>query len=229
MTLLLLKPRKGFRISEAAATRFPSPLLLEFPRCALSPARIGTKLLLTVPRFRPASLKRERGSKKSQEKTCRFKRGLGWLTFSSDDHIKPFANFLGARPGHLPYYFAVAHENKSWPKLDLKRSAERLSFAIFDHDVSDAWIFLKKSRQLRPECAAEASPFRAEFDKNRPLHPVDFFPGRLPILVWARQLIRHTLFLSSQDRTGPSDYWPLLEAYYHAHTVSNRSLASILP
>jgi hypothetical protein len=99
----------------------------------------------------------------------------------SFDGVEPLANLLGARPGHLLYDFAVPHENKGRPQFDLKRSTERFAFAIFDHEVSDIGILLKEGRQLRPDCAAETSPFRAKLKEYRALHPVDFVPGRLLI------------------------------------------------
>ena len=113
------------------------------------------------------------------------------------DGVKSFANLFDGRPGRLLQHLAVPHEDERRPQFDLKGSAQRLPFAILDHDVSDARILLKKSRQLRPKCAAIGSPFRAEFKEDWALHPVDFLPGRLAFSVPARLFDCHTLFLCS--------------------------------
>jgi hypothetical protein len=59
---------------------------------------------------------------------------------SYENGSEALADFLEVRAGRLLYHLAVPQQNERRPELDLKRSAERFPFAIFDLDVSDKWV-----------------------------------------------------------------------------------------
>jgi hypothetical protein len=110
------------------------------------------------------------------------------------DGLESVADLLNARPRDLAYNSAVPHKHEGRPKFDLKGSAKRLAFAVFDREMSNGGIFLKQSRQLRPQSPAVRSPLRTEFEQNRAPHLVHFGAGRLPV-VFARNFGCHTLLL----------------------------------
>jgi hypothetical protein len=74
---------------------------------------------------------------------------LASLRFGSD-RLESLADFLHARPDHLPHYAAVPHEHEGRPKFDVKGSAERHAFAVLNLEMADGWMLAKKGRQLRP-------------------------------------------------------------------------------
>jgi hypothetical protein len=98
------------------------------------------------------------------------------------DGIQSRADLFQARPRYLLHDFAIAQEHEVRPKLDLKRSSERLAFAILYLDVPHRRVVLQQGRQLRLEGPAIRSPLRAEFQENRALHLVDLLASRLPVV-----------------------------------------------
>jgi hypothetical protein len=92
---------------------------------------------------------------------------IGFSSLATGNGGQALADLLNTWPSQLLEDMPVAQKDKVRPEPHPEGSSQRLAFAVFDFDVPDGWVLMKKGRHLRLERLAIPSPFRAEFEQQR--------------------------------------------------------------